>query len=182
MQFTVLPMPPPQERSVAETVVAVAPAPAVNRMRRAPPRLRTIQRPAPALPTATLVIVDTARWGPLLWRALHTAANTLDLDISVWRRIIHELQMALPGPDWMKHYRTWVSSHPFADDVSAVAMWWEALHNAVNGRLGRGAWTREQVAEAFGDRAAGAAAVTGLTGMVGENALALLRAAYGLGL
>ncbi len=177
MQFTVLPMPQPQERSV---VVAAAPAPAAPRMRRAPPRLRTIQRPAPALPTATLVIVDTARWGPLLWRALHTAANTLDLDAPAWRRIIHELQMALPCPDCMKHYRTWVSSHPLADDVSAVAMWWEALHNAVNGRLGRATWTREQVAEAFGDRAAGAAAVTGLTGMVGENALALLRAAYGL--
>lgn len=182
MQFTMLPFVAPQH-SASPVVDAPVTGRAVgmNRFRHPPRPMRNPLRPAPAQPMGTLVIVDTAKWGPLLWRAVHTAAEVGGIDTATWQRIIHELQMALPCPDCMQHYRAWVLAHPFHPGDDA-AQWWLDLHNAVNARLrgGRVAWTRESVTAAHGDRAAGAAAVTALAGMVGENALALLRAAYGL--
>jgi hypothetical protein len=175
---------------------APAPAPAPRRFqpRRFAPRQRRPVAPRPP-PPETLTIYDTKVWGPLLWRAIHTAAEASvgrhDLD-TLWSDFAFELQMSLPCPDCMQHYRAWYATHsgatsayathsgatPAVVDATVARQWWADLHNAVNERKGLATWSVEDVAAANTDIQAGRDAVAGLATMLGPRAYRVLVALY----
>ena len=163
--------------SVPVPVVAAAPAPR-GRFQR--PRIPFRSRPVVVRPPPpeTLVIHDTKIWGPLLWRAIHTAAELTvgrtELD-GLWSDFVFELQMSLPCPDCMQHYREWVQAHPLDADVRK---WWVDLHNAVNARKGVAPWSLEDVASSNGDVQSGRDAVTALAPMLGPRAHRVLVVLY----
>lgn len=182
------PPPPPATMSVSiltRTVVAPVVAPVEEapqpRSRFQRHRIQFRPRRAPVArppPPETLVIYDTKVWGPLLWRAIHTAAEvtnglgTTELD-ALWSDFVFELQMSLPCPDCMHHYRAWVAAHPWTG-----RQWWTDLHNAVNARRGVAPWTLEEVAAAHMDVQAGRDAVAALATMLGPRAYRVLVALY----
>ena len=129
-------------------------------------------------PPETLVIYDTKIWGPLLWRAIHTAAeitNGRTEFADVWADFVFELQMSLPCPDCMQHYREWVQARPLDTDVRK---WWADLHNAVNVRKGVAPWLLEDVTASNTDLQAARDAVTALAPMLGPRAYRVLVALY----
>lgn len=98
----------------------------------------------------TLTIVDTAMWGPPMWRLLHyysirgpTAAMTT---------LLTALQDGIPCPECTAHYRAWFAAHPVTEGAGVdIVDWVLALHNDVNARRGTGvAWTMAQVQAEYG--------------------------------
>ena len=166
---------------VTPVVAEVAPAPQ-PRGRFQRHRIQFRHRPVVVRPPPpeTLVIYDTKVWGPLLWRAIHTAAEVTegrnDID-GLWNDFVFELQMSLPCPDCMQHYRAWVSANPWTGS-GEVRQWWANLHNAVNARKGVAPWSLEEVAVAHTDLHAGRDAVTALATMLGPRAHRVLVALY----
>ena len=161
----------------AEPVAAPAPQPRGRFQRpriQFRPRRTTVVRPPPP---ETLVIYDTKVWGPLLWRAIHTAAERVDGSAELWSDFVFELQMSLPCPDCMQHYRAWVAARPWTGGGEA-RQWWLDLHNAVNERKGVAPWTLEEVAVANSDVQAGREAVAALATMLGPRAYRVLVALY----
>lgn len=139
---------------------------------------RVVVRPPPP---ETLVIYDTKVWGPLLWRAIHTAAENTDGRTEfaeLWVDFVFELQMSLPCPDCMQHYRAWVASHPWMGSGEEGRQWWLDLHNAVNARKGVEPWSVEEVAAVNVDLQAGRDAVAALATMLGPRAHRVLVALY----
>ena len=182
--------PPPATMSVsiltrAAPVVAAAPVAVVApqpRGRFQRPHIQFRRRPDVVRPPPpeTLVIHDTKVWGPLLWRAIHTAAENTDGRTEfaeLWADFVFELQMSLPCPDCMQHYRAWVASHPWTGS-GETRQWWADLHNAVNARKGVAPWSLEEVAAVHMDLQAGRDAVTALASMLGPRAYRVLVALY----
>lgn len=182
--------PPPATMSVSilkrpEPVIAVeeapdAPAPQPRgRFQRY--RIQFRRRPVVVMkppPPETLVIHDTKVWGPLLWRAIHTAAEVTDGRTEfadVWADFVFELQMSLPCPDCMQHYRAWVQAHPL---MASVRQWWVDLHNSINARKGVAPWSLEGVAAVNVDTQAGRDAVAALAPMLGSRAHRVLVSLY----
>jgi hypothetical protein len=162
------------------------PAPVARRGQRRPfiGRYRRPVAPRPS-PPETLVIHDTKVWGPLLWRAIHTAAEASagrDDIGALWSDFAFELQMSLPCPDCMQHYRAWYATSVYAtlESMDAVAnrQWWVDLHNAVNARKGVAPWALEEVGAANMDLVAGRDAVAALASMLGPRAHHVLTLLY----
>jgi hypothetical protein len=164
-----------------EAVVVAAPAPQ-PRGRFQRPRIQFRPRRAPVVvrlpPPESLVIYDTKIWGPLLWRAIHTAAEVTDGRTEfadVWADFVFELQMSLPCPDCMQHYRAWVPTHPL---MAEVRQWWVDLHNSINARKGVASWSLEEVSAVNVDIQAGRDAVAALAPMLGPRAYRVLVSLY----
>ena len=120
---------------------AAAPAPPQRQVHRG--NLFRHARPqAPAAPRAP--VVSTAVWGPPLWRVLHGLSLVPDVD---WMALLGALDGSLPCAECAKHFHAWLIGHPFAGDPVAYIL---ALHNDVNSRTRKRAWTREQVIGAYG--------------------------------
>jgi hypothetical protein len=173
-------------RKTVEAPVVAPPVVAPPPRGRFQPRRFEFRQPRPRSvvvrppPPETLVIYDTKVWGPLLWRAIHIAAErTAERSVTLaalWEDFVFELQMSLPCPDCMSHYRAWVAAHPWRTD--AVREWWADLHNAVNERKGLAAWSLEDVSAANTDLQAGRDAVAALATMLGPRAHRVLVALY----
>lgn len=141
--------------------------------------------------------VDTAIWGAILWKALHTAGLSAG-DRANWLQIADALKKGIPCPDCAAHFAAWVAANPLRFPVppqprqpfvprflakaptphvpvaTTVTAWILSLHNAVNARLGTAPWTVDQVREAYTDRAGAAAALATLRGVIGDRLYTLL--------
>ena len=150
---------------------------------------RTLRRAGGVAPTYTqttttlvpLDVIDTAVWGPPMWRILHVLS--LRAPAAAWLNVPTALDGALPCPECRTHFHEWVLAQPL--DTSVVTGprdWVAALHNAVNDRLSRAAWTMDEVLAAYGpltkaDAVAALGVVRGMIGSVGLAALDALIAA-----
>ena len=116
----------------------------------------------PLQSVVTLTIVDTAIWGPPMWRLLHyysirgqTAAITT---------LLTALQDGIPCPECTAHYRAWFAAHPVAGGTGIdLVAWVLALHNDVNARRGTGVvWSLGQVQTEYGPEGVYTAAAAGV--------------------
>ena len=141
--------------------------------------------------------VDTAIWGAILWKALHTAGLSAG-DRTSWFQIADALKAGLPCPDCAAHFAAWIAANPLRFPIppqprqpfvprflakaptppvpvaNTVTAWILSLHNAVNARLGTAPWTVDQVRGAYTDRADAATGLTTLRGVLGDRLYALL--------
>lgn len=96
------------------------------------------------------VVVDTAIWGPPMWRFLHgaAAAATAGVHREAWVALLTALRTSLPCPDCHAHYNAWWAAHPYTGE-QPVADWLLSLHNDVNTRRGVPVWTAEQMVAGY---------------------------------
>jgi hypothetical protein len=135
------------------------------------------------------VVVDTAVWGPSLWRFLHSAAAATATEgrhRETWVALLTALRTSLPCPDCHAHYNAWWAARPFVADPSGetVDVWLLVLHNDVNRRRGVAVWTAEQLVACYPTEGAkevaraalGAAEAAGIGGTAVAAGRALLAA------
>lgn len=116
----------------------------------------------------TLEVLDTGIWGPSLWRILH-AAGEQPAKVSALATTIRALDGALPCPDCRGHYHTWLTSHPLTPTTD-LRLWLLDLHNDVNARTGKGAWTAADLSATYGGVAVDVrGALTTLQGRIGVD-------------
>lgn len=130
--------------------------------------------------TVPLDVIDTAVWGPSMWRVLHILS--LLAPATAWAKVPVALDGALPCPECRTHFHEWVVAHPLTASGDGPRDWVAALHNAVNDRLSRPSWTMDEVLAAYGpltkaDAVAALDVVRGTIGSVGLAALDALIAA-----
>lgn len=97
-----------------------------------------------SVPVTKAPVISTATWGPPLWRVLHGLSLVPDVD---WMALLGALDGSLPCADCASHFHAWLVRHPFSGDPVDYVL---ALHNDVNRRTRKRAWTREQVAATYG--------------------------------
>lgn len=150
---------------------------------------RALRRAGGVAPTYTqttttsvpLDVIDTAIWGPSMWRVLHVLS--LLAPAAAWEGVPTALDGALPCPECRTHYHEWVAAQPIDTSIATGPRdWVAALHNAVNDRLSRPSWTMDEVLAAYGpltkaDAVAALAVVRDMIGSVGLAALDALIAA-----
>lgn len=107
----------------------------------------------PLQSTVTLTIVDTAIWGPPMWRLMHY--YSIRGSPAAMATLLAALQDGIPCPECTAHYRAWFAAHPVVGDAVAAGIdfvdWVLALHNDVNARRGTGVvWTLGQVQAEYG--------------------------------
>jgi len=129
--------------------------------------------------------IDTSLWGPPLWTALHTAAQstTTESQRLVWIDLLTAMRTALPCPECTYHYIAWFDAHPVTPTLppsgtdlrDGISSWILALHNDVNRRNDPplAEWTLEQVANTYTDTAAARAAVESLRTYISASFLDL---------
>lgn len=127
-----------------------------------------------------LEVLDTSRWGPALWRVLHTIA-ALATDVAPVVAALRLLDGALPCPDCAAHYHAWLADHPLPATVTAAQEWILTLHNAVNARAvpPKAPWDAAAVAAFYTDRAAAIAALDSLRSQIGIDGWRTLSSALG---
>jgi hypothetical protein len=158
--------------------------------------LQIVQHLAPAVPA--LQTVDTSIWGAPLWLVLHTLSSSAT-DKHLWNSIFNALKTDIPCPECSNHYNEWVKSNPLRFPVQAparqpflprflktppptplppvsdtISKWTLALHNAVNARLGKPAWSIDACRRTYNDRQAARAALASLDGVIGATLFSLL--------
>jgi hypothetical protein len=126
----------------------------------------------------SLEVLDTSRWGPALWRVLHTIA-ALATDVAPVAAALRSLDGALPCPDCAAHYHAWLAAHPLPTTVTEAQEWVLALHNAVNARGSKAPWEADAVAAANTDRAAAVAALNSLRSQIGIDGWRALASVLG---
>lgn len=111
-----------------------------------------------------------------MWRVLHILS--LRAPAAAWAGIPAALDGALPCPECRTHFHEWVVAQPLTAAGDGPRDWVAALHNAVNDRLSRAAWTMDEVLAAYGPltKADAVAALEVVRGMVGSVGLAALDA------
>lgn len=178
------PAAPAGPRSV--TAPAPAPAPRSVAPRAAAPqflngrRVRSYMLPRQRSRAAG---INPKVWGPPLWRVLHATAERVPVASAAWTSVVTALKTSLPCAECTGHYVAWTSSETakpqrLVEGETDMRAWWLALHNDVNRRTGKAAWTAEAVTVAYGgvtSEEVGAALVA-LEGKVGEAGIAALRA------
>ena len=95
-----------------------------------------------------LAVISPTIWGPPLWRLLHALAEKRETDTD-WPSLLRALREGLPCPECAYHYNAWYARNPLRGQ--GVAAWLLALHNDVNRRNKKAAWTREAVSAAVGE-------------------------------
>lgn len=124
----------------------------------------------------SLEVLDTAVWGPSLWKILHTAAEATEPNAAaapLLEKTIRALDGALPCPDCRKHYHTWLQTHPVSGDLRT---WLLDLHNDVNVRTGKVPWTVDDLAAAYGSGEGVTAALETLRSRIGVDGWRALHA------
>lgn len=124
--------------------------------------------------------IDPKVWGPSLWRVLHATAERVPVATAAWLAVVDALKTSLPCAECTGHYVAWVSDAAarLVEGETDMRAWWLTLHNDVNRRTGKAAWTAEAATAAYGAVTAdevGAALAT-LEGKLGIAGLAALRA------
>ena len=104
----------------------------------------------PLQSVVTLTIVDTAVWGPPMWRLLHY--YSIRGPAAAMATLLTALQDGIPCPECTAHYRAWFAAHPVTEGAGVdIVDWVLALHNDVNARRGTGiVWTTAQVQAEYG--------------------------------
>lgn len=135
-------------------------------------------------------------WGPILWRAFHTAAEFSNLSGTreLWPMLVAALEApdGIPCPECSGHFRDWCAKHPYdistqtdLEDVRTYTRaWFLNLHNNVNRHAEppTAEWNLDQLRTTYGppDMATKIAAVNAelhqLDELVGDNVLTHLRA------
>ena len=88
-------------------------------------------------------MADPEKWGPGLWRFLHSLPRYGESVASTQAVLQH---LDLPCPDCRKHYRQFLAAHPVGglDTREALESWIFQLHNEVNSRLGKSQYALDQ--------------------------------------
>ena len=141
-------------------------------------RAIVVPRQVVAPPTSSLPVLDTSIWGPPLWNVLHIAAQYGPARSSQanWMNLIKALRTGIPCPDCTSHYNTWLNSHPLRASLVPgvsfdISKWILDLHNNVNLRNGKPAWSMAHVATAYNNRIATAKeSAAFLQGKIGNQA------------
>lgn len=120
-----------------------------------------------------LEVLDTAVWGPSMWRILHTAAEQPSKR-ALLATAIHALDGALPCPDCRRHYHVWLQTHPLSGTTD-LRTWLLTLHNDVNARAGKTTWTVDDLTAAYGSGNV-AGALGPLRSQIGVNGWRALQA------
>jgi hypothetical protein len=170
--------------------VAVTPVPGTQGVDApAPPMSVVTRKRKPLIPLSMasgttiihLAIIDTAIWGPPMWRVLHTLSLHPAVSPADIRELLRILQDGIPCPECTDHYRAWYAAKPIGDDT-VVSRWIADLHNEVNTRKGTGTgtatvtWTYEQVTSTYGsvDVAALDADIAALRTKMGAGVVAVI--------
>ena len=98
--------------------------------------------------------IHPSLWGASLWYLLHTAAQfTTNVHQRLnWIRLLEAMKSSLPCPECSAHYNAWITANPVSLPISgpelttAISTWLLALHNDINRRNEKEAWTVEQLA------------------------------------
>lgn len=98
--------------------------------------------------------IHPSLWGASLWHLLHTAAQfTTNVHQRLnWIRLLEAMKSSLPCPECSAHYNAWITANPVSLPISgpelttAISTWLLALHNDINRRNEKEAWTVEQLA------------------------------------
>lgn len=98
--------------------------------------------------------IHPSLWGASLWHLLHTAAQfTTNVHQRLnWIRLLEAMKSRLPCPECSAHYNAWITANPVSLPISgpelttAISTWLLALHNDINRRNEKEAWTVEQLA------------------------------------
>jgi hypothetical protein len=96
-----------------------------------------------------LEVVDTAIWGPSVWRILHVAAER-GVSAPLLLSAIRALDGALPCPECREHYHAWLDYTPPPGTTEEIRRWLLDLHNDVNVRTNKGVWTETDLARTYG--------------------------------
>lgn len=178
----------PMVRTAPAPRAAPAVAPTGPVTRSVLPRMGRARGPAPPPPEPTtrtgLKIYDTSVWGAKLWQVLHTVAAAADNApvLTAWGAVPAALRVSLPCPECDGHFNAWCDSRPAPTDTAeAVRAWLLDLHNQVNARNGRPAWSADDLAAHYNATpetiAAAQAALRSLQGIIGIPAFVALSAA-----
>ena len=149
----------------AHVVVPVAPAiqqaAPIIRPSVARPSVRPVVQPvaravarAVVHPVIAAAGIHPSLWGASLWHLLHTAAQfTTNVHQRLnWIRLLEAMKSSLPCPECSAHYNAWITANPVSLPISgpelttAISTWLLALHNDINRRNEKEAWTVEQLA------------------------------------
>jgi hypothetical protein len=98
--------------------------------------------------------IHPSLWGASLWYLLHTAAQfTTNVHQRLkWIRLLEAMKSSLPCPECSAHYNAWITANPVSLPISGpeltteISTWLLALHNDINRRNDKEAWTVEQLA------------------------------------
>lgn len=105
-------------------------------------------------------------WGPSVWWMIHALAEkagrqtnliTHGDELRAWPLFVKELPGLLPCPYCRDHLQSYLKQHPFVlpDDTylwkTYIPQYFYDLHNSVNHRLGKPAFSRESLSETYRD-------------------------------
>jgi hypothetical protein len=144
-----------------------------------PRRNITVTTPKYIYQQKPLLTVESAKWGPQLWRTLHILSLRTASATAAWAALPNELDGALPCPECAQHYHEWYRAHPLTDtSPNGIRDWVLALHNQVNERRQVAPWTADQIVATYGSMtvADAHAALTEISEMIGIRGRDALRA------
>ena len=101
--------------------------------------------------------ISNSIWGPALWRILHSACERIGAhnmkklpqeESRIWLGLLQRLRYSLPCPQCKKHYNAFFASAPIAVITrDSVRRWLFHLHNQVNQRIEKPAFSEESLAQ-----------------------------------
>lgn len=99
--------------------------------------------------------ISNSIWGPALWLILHSACERIGVhnmkklpqeESRIWLGLIQRLRYSLPCPQCKKHYNAFFSGNPITVITrDSVRRWLFHLHNQVNQRLEKPAFSEESL-------------------------------------
>jgi len=107
-------------------------------------------------------VPQTYEWGPPIWKVMHSMslkAGTCSVDsmradeIRAWTALIPALGPMLPCEECRGHFATWIAAHPikpfltvpYSEKGEWIRRWLFDLHNDVNRRTGKPAFSYDQL-------------------------------------
>lgn len=131
------------------------------------PPIIAIQPIAPKIEIKEEVVADASKtndkkpaisnsiWGPALWLILHSACERIGAhnmkklpqeESRIWLGLLQRLRYSLPCPQCKKHYNAFFSGNPITVITrDSVRRWLFHLHNQVNQRLEKPAFSEESL-------------------------------------
>jgi len=99
--------------------------------------------------------ISNSIWGPALWLILHSACERIGVhnmkklpqeESRIWLGLLQRLRYSLPCPQCKKHYNAFFSGNPITVITrDSVRRWLFHLHNQVNQRLEKPAFSEESL-------------------------------------
>jgi hypothetical protein len=101
--------------------------------------------------------ISNSIWGPALWLILHSACERIGAqsmkklpqeESRIWLGLLQRLRYSLPCPQCKKHYNAFFSGNPISVITrNSVRRWLFYLHNQVNQRLEKPAYSEESLTQ-----------------------------------